>query len=116
MVEIQRKNEEFSCIWISIWIAAAAEGGCHGDDVSIAAGCQVGDDVIMISTGVSDPILPLSLFSPSSQTTTNAVDQAALGAFWNGLTSAGSIGWNTTSSLCRQTGVTCTLAGKVTSL
>jgi len=53
-----RENEDFSWIWI--WIAAAA-GGCLGDDVPVAAGCQVGDDVILIpgqlSTGESDPIL-----------------------------------------------------------
>ena len=60
----QSKNEEFLGIWIRIriWIAAAAGGDCHGDDVSEAAGCQVCDDVIMISTGVADPI-PFFLIS-----------------------------------------------------
>jgi len=38
---------------------------------------------------------------------TNSVDQAALIAFWNGLTNKGALGWNTTTSLCGQNGVTC---------
>ena len=74
-----------------IWNAAAAAAGCHGDCVSVAAGCQVCDDVIMISTGVADPIsisfLTFEYFN-SSQNTTNAVDQAALVAIWKGLTNS----------------------------
>jgi len=37
----QSKNEEFLGIWIRIRSAAADAGGCHGDCVSVAAGCQV---------------------------------------------------------------------------
>jgi len=43
-----------------------------------------------------------SLFCSSQ--TANAVDQAALVALWNGFTSKGTLGWNTTRSLCGQTG------------
>jgi len=46
---------------------------------------------------------------------TNATDQAALVAFYKGITNPANLGWNTTASLCGQTGVTCT-SGKVTSL
>jgi len=53
------------------------------------------------------------LLFPSSQATTNAVDQAALGAIWNGFASKGFLVWNTTSSLCGKRGVTCS-SGKVT--
>jgi len=43
----QKKNEEYLWIWIWIWIwIAAAAGSCHGDCVSVAAGCQVGDPEI----------------------------------------------------------------------
>jgi len=49
----------------------------------------------------------------SSQTTTNPTDQAVLVAIWNGFTNKGTLGWNTTNSLCGQTGVTCTPNGKV---
>jgi len=34
-----------------IWNAAAAAAGCHGDCVSVAAGCQVCDDVIIEGGG-----------------------------------------------------------------
>ena len=49
----KEKNEEYWWIWIWIWIWIAADtGGCHGDCVSDAAGCQVCDYVIVISPGV----------------------------------------------------------------
>ena len=44
---------------------------------------------------------------------TNAADQAALSAFWKGLTNKGTLDWNTSNSLCGQTGVQCTSTGKV---
>ena len=53
------------------------------------------------------------MFSPQSSQVTDAVDQAALVAIWNGFTSKGSLNWNTTASLCAQNVVTCTSAGKV---
>ena len=53
---------EFSWIWTWNWIAAADGGGCHGDCVSDAAGCQVCDDVILISTGVANLIDSLLIF------------------------------------------------------
>ena len=71
---------------------------------------------MVISTGRADPIFSflllvfLGIFNSSQ---TNAVDQAALSAFWKGLTSTGSLVWNTTNSLCGQTGVQCTSGGKV---
>ena len=39
---------------------------------------------------------------------TNAIDQAALIAIWNGLTSKESLGWNTAASLCGQADIVCT--------
>ena len=71
---------------------------------------------MVISTGRADPIFSflllvfLGIFNSSQ---TNAVDQAALSAFWKGLTSKGTIGWNTTNSLCGQNQVNCISAGKV---
>ena len=53
---IFKENEKF---WI--WIATADAGGCHGDCVSIVAACRVCDSIIMISTGVADPIHFLDL-------------------------------------------------------
>ena len=47
---------------------------------------------------------------------TDAVDQAALSAFWKGLTSKGTLNWNTATSLCHQTGVTCDTGGMVTAM
>jgi len=58
----KKKNVEFSWIWTWNWIAAADGGGCHGDCVSDAAGCQVCDDVILISTGVANLIDSLLIF------------------------------------------------------
>jgi len=74
---------------------------------------------MVISTVVADLIESLFFdldFFNSSQTTTNAVDQAALSAFWKGLTDQGTLGWNTTNSLCGQNYVECTSAGKVNGL
>ena len=66
---------------------------------------------------VSDPnSLLIFLDFNSSQNTTDAVDQAALVAIWKGLTNKGTLGWNTTSSLCGQNKVQCTSAGKVNAL
>jgi len=48
-----------------------------------------------------------------SGATTDPVDQAALVAFWEGITNPEVLGWNTASGLCGQSGVTCTAAGKV---
>ena len=59
--------------------------------------------------------LALVLLASNATALTNAVDQAALIAFWNGLTFKAGLGWNTTASLCGQGGVTCS-GGKVTLL
>ena len=59
----------------------------------------------------------LSLLVSVVAAQTNATDQAALIAFWNSLTSKGTLNWNTTAStgICGQEGVLCT-GGKVVEL
>ena len=58
--------------------------------------------VISISLGVI-----LLYFVSLSAAQTNATDQAALIAFWKGLTNKGTLGWNTTATngLCGQHGI-----------
>ena len=58
----------------------------------------------------------LSLFVSFVAAQTNATDQGALIAFWDGLTGQGSLGWNTSQSLCGHNGVTCDATGKVVEL
>ena len=60
--------------------------------------------VISLSLGVI-----LLLFGSFSAAQTDAVDQAALIAFWNALTNKGTLGWNTaaTTGLCEQNGIIC---------
>jgi len=90
--------------------------------LSVAAGCQVGDDVIMIWGGfyggwlIQFSILSFDLFEfVHSSGPTDPVDQAAMVALWNGLTNKGNlVVWDTTSSVCDL--VDCTSAGKVTLL
>ena len=59
---------------------------------------------------LSIPLLLLVLFSVLDSldaAQTNSTDQAALVAFWNGLTNPQSLDWNTRSGLCGQTYITC---------
>jgi len=60
----------------------------------------------------------LSCLVPLVVAQTNATDQAALVAFWNGLTNKGNLGssWNTSASLCGKFFVSCDGNGKVTTL
>ena len=75
--------------------------------------------VLVLSTGLVKYIFFPDFFyfslvgfnSPTfvfSSAQTNATDQAALVAFWKGLTNTETLGWNTTASLCDQNGVYCT--------
>ena len=51
------------------------------------------------------PFVFIFFFFFSAQT--DDTDQAALMAFWNGLTNTGTLDWNTTASLCGQKWVSC---------